>query len=647
MAHPSVVQTKVGARVDTGRSASVTLDTAPTPGNLLVAYLFFYAFSGNGIGAFPAGWSPEFFAGGSGSAGVITFRRRVQAGDTAGPYTFASTGAQTDTSSRVLMHEIANAASPHWDELLQRLVYDGSIETGQTQTITTNSPALVIATYYHTNSGTLYTPVGPTEPQWTTLVPWTGATSGSVITKPEVMSHVTSQFLPTVDEQGATETHTISGIASGGATGAFLIVTTFRTGDPPTAPTTGPSVRQAVRSGVRATTNTTEALTFDYAPVPGNLLLALVSSVHASGGFARPIPSGWTSEYERTGATAGSSVVTLMSRVVQAGDPAGPYSFSTDGTANNTFPTLMLLEISGQASGTAWKQFITRLVPTGDADITQATAKTFPITTSRPALLLAFYSVYTGGASSYSLQVVEQTWDTIVPWGPATTNLQSGYNQAHVLYQHDQSTYYPFGQTETLTGYVASPGGLGASFYNLFVVAINGSETPVLGTFVDATYTEVATQNTNTEVRIDQIAAETVAQAPAEARIDTVANEVITQAAAEARVDAAYIEIVRTPGPPEANVDAVYIEVVTPYTPPPADLQLDATFLEVAVPTPVAANTFGLNVDATFLETVVPNENQAGSFGLNVDTIYLEVVAPQGTVIVPPTLGNPLIPLIC
>lgn len=81
---PVVTQKKTGFSAS-GTSQAVTLDTAPTPGNLVVAKCC----TPNDLWTAPAGWSQASLPGGN--LVLAFFYRRVQAGDPAG-YTFTHAG---------------------------------------------------------------------------------------------------------------------------------------------------------------------------------------------------------------------------------------------------------------------------------------------------------------------------------------------------------------------------------------------------------------------------------------------------------------------------------------------------------------------------------------------------------------------------
>jgi hypothetical protein len=379
-----------------------------------------------------------------------------------------------------------------------------------------------------------------------------------------------------------------------------------------------PVVLQFARGTV--STTATASATFSSAPTVGNLLIAFVQArvVGTGGGLVSPIPSGWTSELSQSLGN-GNPGLSVLSRIVQAGDTVGPYSFTVAGTVGSTRPLVTLYEIDNQAAGTAWKHAITvRQFTT----LRNPTFSSVEFSTTRPCLVIATYGMVTEGtAANYAADPTETYWADVLPWSssaPATGTSNMSFSTSDYA-----PTTYPGGARRTFTTTVGSSALDYATTSHVTFIAIAGEDAVQDAAYVDQTVAEV-TLAADAELRIDQIVSETVVSPDALVQVDALYAETVVSPDPQVNVDAVYAEIVYT-APAEANVDAIAAEVVFPYVPPPAQAQLDATFLEV----------------------VVQHPNQAGSFGLNVDTIYLEVVVPQGTPIVPPPTGNPMIPLIC
>lgn len=599
MADPSVVQSKTSTEVASGAtSTSVTLDAAPTTGNLLLAIVELNA-AGSNITVPPSGFNLELaYERAATSVCVRIYSRIAQAGDTTGPYSVTVTG--TSRFPRITVIEIANQARlVDWRVWLPYAASytSGLITTGLTRSITVPVPALVLSVCTMALAGTAGNITGPTEPYWTSVI--AAGAGGSTSSNHTFHAALLSE---SSNPSGGTLDHTIRVNVASAHSYSQLSFLAIR-GDPPTPATGDVQIVQKKVSARSATT--TASLTLDTAPTPGNMLLALMAW-KGNGSDDLTDVTGWTEQYERDNST-GNIHVMWLSHLVAGGD-SSTISFTINPAAQGTTsqPILYVFEIKNQGTGTTWRGgFGNAGVAAGQGVATY----TLP-TTYKPALILvAWETVYNGtGVDTYTpAPPTESGWATYVyhtgqPYLP--TNDFAGY--ANIFGKIQPGATRPAGGPEQLTTGVAAANPHVGTMIDYVIIYPN--DTGTVSAFVDVEAAEVVSQNTNTEVRIDQITAETV-----------------SQAAAIAHVDATYVEVVRTPGPSEANVDAVYAEVVTPYTPPSAQLQLDATFLEAVVQYP----------------------NQAGSFGLNVDTIYLEVVVPQGTVIAPPTIGNPLIPLIC
>ena len=379
------------------------------------------------------------------------------------------------------------------------------------------------------------------------------------------------------------------------------------------------------KRGAFQTTGHTATVTLDAAPTVGNLMVAFFHW-NGSNTDAYTLPTGWTNELKSTIPGGAGPVFIIASRIVQAGDTAGPYNF-VDAKSTNSVSNVTIVEISHQAAGTAWKySAATSIWTPGLTDTIYGTATTTP---TRPVLVLAqFLTAFGVGAATYELRDVSGSVSWTQLYGYLGAGSLNGANQLFTASLY-APTVLPHGKPVThVSRWGSNSNASGVA--NMLFVAIAGEDAVENGAYVDTVTAEVVGEATDVTARVDQVFVEVVSGIDdAAARVDTVIGEVVYGGPSEARVDLAAVEIV-----------GVLLDF-------PVALQVDAVTLEAVVPHPSSANTIGAHVGTMFLEAVTPYPVLANSSGLNVDTLYLEAVT--GGILPPPTPSvavSTLIPLI-
>lgn len=361
----AVVQHKSGVFGSTV-PGTVTLNAAPTAGNLLVAFVGVNI----GVGTLTintAGWT-EFARAvddNDSSMGMVGLYRYVQAGDTATTPAFATSGSTYYTA---LVYEVSGVTGS-WDTDAHHVnaVYQGG---GTTNAISTATGITGVANCLALSAVAKYN--GNANPTLGGL--WTvdeAANNNSNYGSLGGASMAVASAYTSVNAAWTTSSN--SDLQSS----MLLILATGQAVDP--------TVRQ---SYYRSASGTPGSFKFPLPVRTGNLILAFVS--WGNGGAATPtIGSGWSTE--ATAVDSGSAPAFFcLSRYVQAGDAGGlPALFS----AGSAWYSVQLIEISGvtgsgdvQSTKTGWQGSGSSLTTTADS------------TTAANCLALAAFANYDGNS---------------------------------------------------------------------------------------------------------------------------------------------------------------------------------------------------------------------------------------------------------